>query len=151
MFGCAGWTRMMSANIPATRKAMKLVTMYMIPISLWSVVVSQVVTGANTDRSYDSGITCGAVTVAISGPLYFVGDGDGAGAAFAFWAATQASYWFWGRTRTSICIWAWPAPQSSAHSPWNTQPPVASSGWRSFPFGQLVSTLGSTLIQLWLV
>src|ERR1700694_4518446 len=129
MFGWASWTRMISAKIAATRKAMKLVTMYMIPISLWSVVVSQVVTGANTERSYDSGISAGggAVTVAISGPLYFVGDGDGEGAAaFAFWVATQASYWFWGRTRTSICIWAWPAPQSSAHSPWKTQPPVAS-------------------------
>src|ERR1700687_3931411 len=110
MFGCASWTRMMSAKIPATRKAMKLVTMYMIPISLWSVVVSQVVTGAKTDCSYDSGISCGggAVTVAISGPLYFVGDGDGEGAAaFAFWVATQALYWFWGRERTVICILEW--------------------------------------------
>ncbi len=38
--GTASWVRMPSASNPASRKKAKAVTMYMIPIFLWSAVVS---------------------------------------------------------------------------------------------------------------
>src|SRR6266487_1355314 len=43
-FGVASCARIRSAKTPPARKKPKLVTMYMIPIRLWSTVVNQLVT-----------------------------------------------------------------------------------------------------------
>src|SRR5215472_2709887 len=63
-FGCANCMRTISAKIPPIRNDRKPVVMYMIPISLWSVVVSHRLMGLKKESSYDFGR--GGASVAIS-------------------------------------------------------------------------------------
>ncbi len=51
LFGTDSCTRMPSAMTPPITKLAIPVNMYMIPISLWSVVVSQIVIGLKNVRS----------------------------------------------------------------------------------------------------
>src|SRR5689334_25188060 len=73
MFGCDSWSRMIRAKMPPITKLRMPVTMYMIPISLWSVVVSQRLIGLKNVSSYAFGR--GRTVVAIAIPILSTGAG----------------------------------------------------------------------------
>src|SRR5215470_6218099 len=65
-FGVLSWSRMTSAKTPPMTNERIPVVMYMMPISLWSVVVSQRLIGFQNVSSYVLGR--GGASVAIAAP-----------------------------------------------------------------------------------
>src|SRR3954451_5460462 len=71
-FGVASCARIRSASTPPARKKPRLATMYMIPIRLWSTVVSQLVTRPDvhgTRRGTRSALAAIALLLAGAGRL----------------------------------------------------------------------------------
>ncbi len=137
---CDSWSRMSSASTPPSMKKAKVRTRYMIPIRLWSVVVTQLVqpvrSGATAwATTSGSGVVVreGAVVVAMGeeGPSSY---GLRPASTALRWAAAAVLATLMSALRrasqrskaagvtawTCAIMFAWPRPQSSAQLPRKT-------------------------------